>query len=179
MTGPEPLPKGQGTGRAWIIIISVLLPALVSFLYLNPQRIQLQGIERGTLPMINAWINGSVTVVLLAAYIAIRSRRIQLHKRLMLTATGLSALFLVLYVLQHASFESAGYGGSVKMAYYIVLLTHIALAAVIAPLVLITLVRGLRGRYDMHKRIARWTFPIWLYVGVSGVVVYLMIAPYY
>lgn len=179
MTGPGQLPDGQGTGRAWIIAISVLLPAIVAFLYLSPQRIHLQGIHRGTLPMINAWINGSVVVLLTAAYIAIRARRITLHKRLMLTATGLSALFLVLYVLQHASFESAGYGGSVKMAYYIVLLTHIVLAAVIAPLVLITLIRGLRGRYDLHKRIARWTLPIWLYVGISGVVVYLMIAPYY
>lgn len=171
-------PEPKGLGGAWIMIIGVLLPAIVAYLYLGPRMITLD-IHRGTLPRINAWINGGVTLLLIAAYIAIRGRRIELHKRLMLSATALSALFLVLYVTQHASFPSAEYGGSVKVGYYIVLLSHIALAAVIAPLVLITLVRGLRGRYDMHKRIARWTFPIWLYVGISGVIVYLMIAPYY
>ena len=174
------IPDKPTTSRSstWIIVVSVLLPAIVGYLYLGPRLITLD-LHRGTLPFINAWINGSTTVVLIAAYIMIRLKKVDVHKRLMLTATGLSATFLVFYVLQHASFPAAEYGGGLKVAYGIVLITHIVLAAIIAPLVLITLVRGLSGRYSLHRRIARWTFPIWLYVGISGVVVYLMIAPYY
>lgn len=165
-------------GNTWIIVLSVLLPALVGYLYLGPRLITLD-FHRGTLPRINAWINGTTTLVLVTAYIMIRLKNVGAHKRLMLAATGLSATFLVFYMLQHASFPAAEYGGNLKVAYGIVLVTHIVLAAIIAPLVLITLVRGLSGRYSLHRRIARWTFPIWLYVGISGVVVYLMVAPYY
>jgi len=164
--------------RPLVIGLSVFLLGAVAFMYLGPELFSL-GIGRGTLPMINAWINGTTSVVLVAAFFAIRRRNIPLHRRLMWTAVCLSAVFLVFYVLQHSSFPSAEYGGTVRGVYLFILLTHIVLAAVIVPLVLITLTRALAQRFDKHKRIARWTLPMWLYVSITGVVVYLMIAPYY
>ncbi len=164
--------------RPWVIGLSLLLLAVVGFLYLGPKLFQLQ-IDRGTLPRINAFINGATTMVLISAWVAIINKRIELHRRLMFTAVGLSAFFLTLYVMQHGSFESAGYGGEFRSIYLAVLLTHIVLAAAIVPLVLITLSRALSLRFDRHRRIARWTMPLWLYVSISGVIVYLMIAPYY
>ncbi len=99
----------------------------------------------------------------------------------MITAFSFSALFLICYVVYHALTEPTSYGGSgiVRNIYYFILLTHIILAAVIVPLVLITLVRGLQQKFDKHRRIARWTFPLWLYVAITGVAVYLMLSPYY
>ncbi|MBL7962945.1 MAG: DUF420 domain-containing protein [Flavobacteriales bacterium] len=165
--------------RPWIIALSVLLPAVVAGLIFGPKWGVLEGLHRGTLPRLNAWINGFTAVLLVLAYMAIRTGRIAQHKRLMLRAVALSVVFLVLYVLQHASFPSARYAGSMPGLYYAILISHIILAAAIVPLVLITLVRGLSARYDRHRRIARWTLPLWLYVSISGVVVYRMIAPFY
>lgn len=176
MKAPEPAVDPNYKG--WVIGLSTLLLAVVAFLYLGPKLFQLD-LHRGTLPRINAFINGGTAVVLISAWIAILKPNIQLHRRLMWIAVGMSGLFLVLYVAQHSSFPSAAYGGGVKEIYYFVLLTHIVLAAAIVPLVLITMTRALAARYDRHRRIARWTMPIWLYVSISGVIVYLMIAPYY
>lgn len=97
----------------------------------------------------------------------------------MLTAVGMSALFLVLYVIQHSSFESTPYAGSTPALYYFILITHVVLAALIVPLVLLTLSRALTERFDQHRRIARVTLPLWLYVSITGVMVYLMISPFY
>ncbi len=171
-------PAADRNFMPWVIGISVILLSAVGFLYLGPKLFRLD-IDRGTLPRINAFINGATSIVLISAWIAILGRRIELHRKLMWTAIGMSALFLVLYVAQHSSFPSAPYGGGSKGIYYFILLTHIVLAAAIVPLVLITLSRALTLRYDRHRRIARWTLPIWLYVSISGVIVYLMIAPYY
>lgn len=164
--------------RPLVIGLSIFLLGAVAFMYLGPELFSL-GIARGTLPMINAWINGATAIVLIAAFLAIRQRNIPLHRALMWGAVCLSTVFLVFYVLQHSSFPSAQYGGGARGVYRFVLLTHIVLAAAIVPLVLITLTRALAQRFDKHKRIARWTLPLWLYVSITGVVVYLMIAPYY
>ncbi|MFZ1687585.1 MAG: DUF420 domain-containing protein [Flavobacteriales bacterium] len=166
--------------NGWLIwTVSAVLLGVVAFLYFGPNLFAL-GLQRGTLPAINGVINALTTIVLITAWRAIMAKQVQRHKRLMLTAVGLSAAFLVLYVLQHASnFESPTYGGPVRGLYLFILLTHIVLAAVIVPLVLITLNRALGQRFDKHRKIAKVTLPLWLYVSITGVVVYLMMAPYY
>ena len=165
--------------RAIVAALSVLLIGAVAFLYLGPKLINISGLSPSTLPKVNASLNGACALVLIAAWRAILRRNIQLHRRLMLTAVVLSILFLVSYVLQHGSFPSAHYGGSFGWIYFPLLISHIILAAAIVPLVLITLIRALSARFDKHKKIARWTLPLWLYVSITGVLVYLMCAPYY
>ena len=131
--------------------------------------------------MLNASINGTATVVLIAGFLAIRNGKIQLHKRLMSLAILLSVLFLVSYVAYHLTTVSTPFGGegAIKSLYFFILISHILLSAAIVPLVLITYVRALSQRFDKHRKIARITLPIWLYVTITGVVVYFMISPYY
>lgn len=169
--------KRRGTAIAWIL--SLLLIGIIAFIYMGPKLIVITGLAPNTLPKVNALLNGLAAVTLTSAWVAILKRNIPLHRGLMLTAVALSVLFLVSYVIQHGSFPSVKYGGTMGWLYYPVLLTHIVLAAAIVPLVLITLVRALSARFDKHRKIARWTLPLWLYVSITGVVVYLMCAPYY
>lgn len=172
-------PKSDLAGQNRLVaVLSVLLIGVVAFLYLGPDLGDL-GIAKGTLPFINSIINGITTLLLIWAVVSIRNGQIERHKRIMLSAVGSSIIFLVLYVLQHSTFASTAYGGPVKGVYYFILLSHIVLAAVIVPLVLLTLSRALSKRFDKHRKIARITLPLWLYVSISGVIVYLMIAPYY
>jgi putative membrane protein len=133
--------------------------------------------EIADLPTLNASLNALASVFLVAGYVMIRSRRIDAHRRCMLSALGTSALFLVSYVIYHASAGSVPFRGTgaVRVVYFAVLIPHIILAAAILPLALLTAARGLRGDYARHVRIARWTLPIWLYVSVTGVIVYLML----
>src|SRR5690606_35326175 len=130
---------------------------------------------------IYATLNALTAVLLLIALIAILRRNIALHKTIMTTCLGLSALFLVLYVTYHITSETTRFGGEgwVKTVYLIILASHILLSVAVIPLVLITYVRALTERFAQHKKIARFTWPVWFYVAVSGVVVYLMISPYY
>jgi putative membrane protein len=171
------LSEGQGKVAVWLF--SFLLLGIIAFLYLGPKLIVVGGLSASTLPKVNAVLNASAALVLITAWRAILRKQVQLHRRLMLTAVAISAVFLACYVVQHGSFPSVKYGGSAGWLYYPVLISHIILAAAIVPLVLITLVRALSNRFDKHRRIARWTLPLWLYVSVTGVVVYLMCAPYY
>ena len=129
-----------------VAVLSVVLVAVVAFLYTGPNMGDL-GIAKGTLPLINSLINGATTLVLILAVVAVRNGNISLHKRLMLIAVGMSVVFLVLYVIQHGSFESTSYGGEVKWVYFFILISHILLAVAIVPLVLLTLVRALAERY--------------------------------
>lgn len=166
--------------KSLIIILSALIPVIVAVLYFMPKNIEV-GREIYILPLFNAIVNGTTSVVLILAFIAIRKKNIQLHKRLMLTALVLSVLFLLSYVTYHALAESTHYGGegTMKTIYLIILLTHIVLAVVIVPLVLVSFSRALSEKFDKHKKIARITLPLWLYVTITGVIVYLMISPYY
>lgn len=165
--------------RAAIIGISVLIPAIVTVLYVLPRPDH--GLDLSFLPFLNACINSTCTFVLIAGGIAIKQGHWKVHRGLMITAVLLSILFLISYVSYHATHEPTSYGGVGWMAsfYYFVLISHIILAAAIVPLVLISLYRAYRKDFEGHRRIARWTLPIWLYVTISGVLVYLMIAPFY
>ena len=129
------------------------------------------------LPALNATLNGTSAIFLTAGYVFIRRGRRELHKKCMLTALAASAAFLTSYVIYHANTGSRpfpGYG-AIRSVYFTILITHVVLAATILPLALTTTARGLRGQYSRHVKIARWTLPIWLYVSVTGVVIYLML----
>lgn len=129
------------------------------------------------LPAINATLNGISAVLLVIGYRLIRQRKIEQHRRVMIGAFAVSTLFLIGYVIYHWNVGSKPFTaqGPVRTFYFFVLITHIVLAALVPPMALITLVRGLRARYDKHARLARWTLPIWLYVSVTGVIVYVML----
>ena len=133
------------------------------------------------LPALNAILNATAGVLLSVGYMQIRRGRIEVHKRFMLAALTTSALFLISYLVYHANTGSRPFpgGGVVRWVYFTILITHVVLAAVILPLALITASRGLRAQYDRHVRIARWTLPLWIYVSVTGVVIYLMLYQMY
>jgi uncharacterized membrane protein YozB (DUF420 family) len=130
-----------------------------------------------TLPAINASLNAISGVLLVIGYALMRARRIELHRRVMIAAFITSSLFLVCYLIYHAQVGSVRFTreGFVRPVYFTILITHVTLAAAVLPLAIITLTRGLKGRYPRHRAIARWTFPIWLYVSVTGVLVYVLL----
>ena len=161
-----------------IWIFSIVIPLAVGMLF----TVKIPGVERmGFLPPIYATINATTAIILIVAVFQIRKGNRKLHERLMKIAISLSAVFLVLYMIYHMTSDSTPYGGEgiLRYIYYFVLLTHILLSIVVIPFVLITFVRALSGQFYQHRKIARYTYPLWLYVAVSGVVVYLMISPYY
>ena len=133
------------------------------------------------LPALNATLNAIAATLLVYGYILIRRRRLEQHRRVMLAAFSVSALFLLSYLVYHANAGSRPFPGRgpVRAVYFTILISHIVLAAAILPMALITLSRGLRQRFDRHVPIARWTLPIWLYVSVTGVIVYLMLYQMY
>jgi putative membrane protein len=133
------------------------------------------------LPLLHALINGTCAVLLIFSLTAIKTGNVALHKKINLTTFGLSAVFLISYVTYHFFVPETSYGGEgiLKTIYYIVLFTHIPLAAAVLPLILLSFWYALTGKIDKHKKIVRFTYPIWLYVAVTGVIVYLMISPYY
>lgn len=165
-----------------IVFVSVLIPVVVAVLF----NIKLKDLGYDVeplsfLPPIYAAINGVTAVVLVAAVLAIKKGNRKLHERLMTFAIALSLAFLVMYVAYHMTTESTKFGGegTIRLVYFGLLISHIILSIAVIPLVLITYVRALAAKFDQHKKIAKITFPIWLYVAVTGVIVYLMIAPYY
>jgi putative membrane protein len=130
-----------------------------------------------TLPAINASLNALSGVLLVIGYALMRARRIDLHRRVMIAAFITSSLFLICYLTYHAQVGSVPFTreGFVRPLYFTILITHVTLAAAVLPLAIVTLTRGLKGRYPRHRAIARWTFPIWLYVSVTGVLVYVLL----
>ncbi|MET0635468.1 MAG: DUF420 domain-containing protein [Chitinophagaceae bacterium] len=177
-----------------IFIFSVIVFAAVALL----SRVQLNldlGFDVHIFALFNAIVNSVVAVLLVAALLAVKSKHYLLHKRLMITAMVLSILFLVSYICHHLLAGDTRFGdlnhdgllseiekttaGNSRMIYYIILVTHIPLAAIILPFILFTAYRGLTGDFTRHKKLARITWPIWFYVAVTGVVVYWMISPYY
>jgi uncharacterized membrane protein YozB (DUF420 family) len=130
-----------------------------------------------TLPLVNAVLNSLSTLLLVAGWVLIRKKRILPHRIVMLSALASSTAFLVSYLVYHAQVGSVHFTGvgTVRIVYFSILISHTLLAAAVPPLAVISLVRGLRGKYERHRKIARWTLPIWLYVSVTGVLVYLML----
>jgi putative membrane protein len=163
--------------KPWVVVLSIIIPLAVAVLF----SVKIEGYDTSFLPPIYATINAITAVLLIAGVFSIKNKKIALHKRLMSTAIVFSALFLVLYIIYHSTSDSTPYGGegAIRYFYFALLISHILLSIVIIPLVLITYVRALAERFDKHRKIAKITFPLWLYVAVSGVVVYLMISPYY
>ncbi|SFW38283.1 putative membrane protein [Sinomicrobium oceani] len=161
-----------------ILALSIIIPLAVAVLF----GVKIPNVEPlSFLPPIYATINGLTAVLLFTAVWAVKNGKRTLHEKLMKVCIGLSAAFLVMYVAYHMTSDSTVYGGEgvVRYVYYFILISHILLSIIIIPLVLISFVRALAGRFDRHRKIARITYPIWLYVAVTGVVVYLMISPYY
>lgn len=163
--------------KGWIIAVSVVIPIAVALLF----TVSIDGYDTSFLPPVYATMNGLTAVFLIAALIAIKNKKVDLHKKLTTSAIVFSVLFLLMYVVYHATSESTPYGGegTVRSIYFFLLVSHILLSLVVIPLVLITYVRALSGNFERHRKIARVTFPVWLYVAITGVVVYLMISPYY
>jgi len=178
--------------KRWIVVLSVIIPITVAALF----GIKIEGYNTSFLPPIYATINGITAVILIIAIwaIAIKKDR-ELHRKLMRTAIACSILFLIGYITYHITSSATIYGdinhdgirspeeiAAVKssfLIYVLLLISHIILSVAVIPLVLFTYLQAYLGRFDRHKKIARYTFPIWLFVAISGVVVYLMISPYY
>ena len=165
-----------------IVFVSVLIPIVVAVLF----NVKLKDLGYNVeplsfLPPIYATINGITAVVLVSAVLAIKKGNKELHQRLMTVAIALSLAFLVMYVAYHMTSDSTKFGGEgfIRLVYFVLLISHILLSIAVIPLVLITYVRALAAKFDQHKKIAKITFPIWLYVAITGVIVYIMIAPYY
>ena len=170
--------KSKSAYQGLIWVASLAIPLVVALLYFIPKNAEVAA-NLDFLPKLNAFLNGTTTLVLVAGLVAIKKKKLELHRKLMLSAVSISVLFLLSYVTYHATHESAKYLGDFGWFYYPMLISHIVLAAVIVPLVLVTLVRALNQRFDRHRKIARIALPLWLYVTTTGVLVYLMMAPYY
>jgi len=160
-----------------IVLLSIAIPLVVAVLF----GVKIDYKLPVFLPPFYATINGFTALILIIAVWAIKNKKRALHEKLMKTAIGFSALFLILYVAYHMTSDSTSYGGEgiLKYFYFIILISHIILSIVVIPFVLITFVRGITNDIERHKKIARITFPLWLFVAISGVIVYLMISPYY
>lgn len=168
---------------AYVLIgtFSIIVFVVVSLLhYLKQPNVEL-GFDKRLLPLFNAIINSTVTILLVWALIAVKRRSYTLHRNLMVGAMVLSVLFLLSYIVYHLFATETSYGGTgiMRSIYYFILYTHIALAGLILPFILFTAYRGLTSEFAAHKKIAKYTFPLWLYVSVTGVLVYLFISPYY
>ncbi len=160
-----------------IVVLSIAIPVVVAVLF----GVKIDAELPIFLPPIYATTNAITALVLIFAFIAIKNKNIKLHERLMKFAIILSVLFLVMYVAYHMTSDSTKYGGegAIAYVYYFILITHILLSIVVIPFVLITYVRAITNSIEKHKKIAKITFPLWLYVAVTGVIVYVMISPYY
>ena len=166
----------------WIVLLSIIIPIAVAILLsVRLSDFGIQTTPMRFLPPIYATINGLTALILIIAVLAIKNGKRMLHENLMKTAIALSVVFLLLYILYHLTTESTKYGGEglSRAIYFVLLISHIALSIITIPMVLVSYVRALAQKFDKHKQLTRYTFPIWLYVAVSGVVVYLMISPYY
>jgi len=168
--------------KKWIVALSIVIPLAVAMLFgVNLRRMGFDVRPLTFLPPIYAGINAVTAVLLVLAVAAVKRGNRLLHEKLVKTCMVCSAVFLLLYVAYHMTSDSTPYGGggALRYVYFFVLITHIVLSVAVIPFVLFTFVRGMAGAYQRHKKLARITYPMWLYVAVTGVVVYLMISPYY
>jgi putative membrane protein len=182
--------------KAKLLIYTVSFVVFAAVVFLSKYKLNVDpGFDVHVFAMVNAIINSAVAVLLLAGLFTARQKKHDLHKKIMLAAISLSVLFLLSYIAHHLLAGDTKYGdvnhdgivtldekalaGNLRMVYYFILITHIPLAAIILPFILFTAYRALTGEYDKHKKLVRITWPVWFYVAVTGVVVYLMIRPYY
>ena len=162
--------------QLWVNVVSLAIPIVVALLF----KVRLPDVEPlSFLPPIYASINGLTALLLVSALIAIKNNKRRLHEGLMKTAIACSLLFLVMYVAYHMTSDPTSYEGPVATLYFSILISHILLSIIVIPLVLISYVRAFLGEYESHKKIVKFAYPIWLYVAVTGVIVYIMISPYY
>jgi putative membrane protein len=161
-------------------VSSVIFIVVTMLFYLNPTDIDL-GFDLKVFPRFHAILNSITAICLVAAFIFIKMKKIQAHRYSMITAFILSVVFLISYVFYHSVSSPTKYGGEglLRYIYYFTLISHIFLAAVVLPFILFTFYRALNKQFVQHKKIARWTFPMWLYVAITGVLVYILISPYY
>ncbi|MCU0386845.1 MAG: DUF420 domain-containing protein [Flavihumibacter sp.] len=172
--------KNDGTAKWLIGLVSFVV--FVAVVILSRVKLDVElGFDVHVFARINAMLNSAVAVLLIAALVAVKQKKFQLHKRLMFLAIGLSSLFLISYIAHHLLSAQTLFGGTgwIRTVYYFILITHIFLAAIILPFILFTAYRAMIAEWPAHKKIARITWPIWFYVAVTGVLVYLMINPYY
>ena len=169
--------QGKNKYGIWIKIISIAIPVVVAILFGVRVDYELPIF----LPPIYSSLNALTALLLVLALAAIKSKKIKLHQRLMQTCIALSLVFLVMYIAYHMTTDPTPFGGDgfTKSMYFFILISHIILSIVLIPLVLISYVRAFQEEFPAHKKISKVTFPIWLYVAVTGVIVYLMISPYY
>jgi putative membrane protein len=181
--------------RKIVLIVSFAIPAVVAFLILMPQTGKLGNFDVSAFPGMNATLNSLTSVCLISALVAIKNKNIAVHRAFMSTAFILSACFLVLYVLYHFQGPATRYGdvdhngivdelekaavGNMRSLYFVLLISHIVLAALVLPFILLSFYFSLSGQIEKHRKIVKFSFPAWLYVAVSGVLVYFMIRPFY
>ena len=191
---PASLKKNDKKAKLFIYTVSVVVFAAV--VVLSKYKLNINpGFDVHVFAKVNAIINSVVVILLLAGLIAVKQKRYELHKKIMLSAIVLSVFFLLSYIGHHLLAGETKFGdidhdgnisidekllvGNLRLVYYFILATHIPLAAIILPFILFTAYRALTGEYDKHKKLVRVTWPVWFYVAVTGVIVYLMISPYY
>lgn len=164
-----------------IIGLSIIAPLTMLALVYLPLKSDLFSAQVESLPFFHASLNFTTAILLTLGYFFIRIGKYKFHRAFMLMAFLLSCIFLVSYVISKISNEPIPYGGEggIRYLYFFILITHIILSAIIVPLVLFTIYRGITGEFKKHKKIARWALPIWLYVSITGVLVYVFMAPYY
>ena len=166
-----------------IISLSIIIPIVVALLMLFPTvfHIESENYDFSSLPFFHAILNGSTAVLLVTGFILIKNKRTNLHKLAMLSAFVLSAVFLVSYVISKLTNDPVPYGGEgmIRYLYFFILISHILLSIPVLPLALFSIYRGITGEFDKHKSLVKWTFPIWMYVAITGVLVYIFMAPYY
>lgn len=161
----------------WIKLISIAIPVVVAILF----RVRIDYTLPVFLPPIYATINAITAILLVLALVAIKSKKITLHERLMKICIALSLVFLLMYIAYHMTSDPTPFGkeGLIKTVYFFILISHILLSIALIPLVLISYVRAIQKEFSNHRKIAKITFPIWLYVAVTGVLIYIMISPFY
>nr|WP_297308613.1 DUF420 domain-containing protein [uncultured Flavobacterium sp.] len=168
--------------KVWIWILSIAIPVVVAILFtVNLQKLGYDVKPLSFLPPIYATINGITAVLLFAAVMAVKKGNTKLHEKLIKVCIACSVAFLAMYVAYHMTSIETKFGGegTIRYVYFFILITHILLSIIIIPFVLVTFVRGISGSYQRHKKLARITYPMWMYVAITGVIVYLMISPYY
>jgi putative membrane protein len=166
-----------------IIALSVIVPIAVALLMLFPDVFHIESttIDFSSLPFFHAILNGSTAVLLFTGFILIKNKKANFHKAAMLSAFVLSAVFLVSYVISKLTNNPVPFGGEgmIRYVYFFILISHILLSVLVLPLAMFSIYRGITGEFEKHKSIVKYTFPIWMYVAITGVLVYVFMSPYY